>query len=234
VGAKSVVRQVIRSAGFDVVRKGEDDRYPRIDDGTPYVPDLVRACDQIPGMVAPRHGEALFWMAYSSPVDGDVVEVGSWQGRSTCYLAAACRDADNGRVHAIEHFKGNPGKQDKYVVGAEDLSDLKANFQQNIARLGLTDRVVLHDGRSEDVADQVRADVSAARLLFLDGEHTYPALSRDLELYADLVAPGGVIVFDDYSVEFPGVVEAVQEFLRSNTAFGQPVQTLKQLVIHRR
>ena len=38
-------------------------------------------------------------------------------------------------------------------------------------------------------------------MMYIDGEHTYDAVREELELYAPLLSPGGLLTFDDYSVD---------------------------------
>ena len=80
----------------------------------------------VPGMITDEAGQLLFIMAYSQQIDGDIVEIGSWQGKSTICLARAALLAGNGAVYAIDHFRGNKGKESYYKVNKDDLSDLKA------------------------------------------------------------------------------------------------------------
>ena len=191
--------------GYDITRR--DDLHPVADDFT-ALPALQRALADIPGMVSPQRGAAHYLLTFVQSVTGDVVEVGAWQGRNTCFLAAACRDSGNGIVHAIDHFRGNPGKMTSYRVDATDLSDLRGRFRTHVRAAGLDRWVKLHDC---DVSN-VQLDVPV-RLLFVDGEHTYDATRRDLERFEQLLQPGGLVVFDDYSTRFPGVVEAASEWV---------------------
>jgi hypothetical protein len=49
--------------------------------------------------------------------------------------------------------------------------------------------------------------------VFVDGLHTYEGVVDDINLYAPLMRPGGVMVFNDYGgTTFPGVTRAVDEF----------------------
>jgi hypothetical protein len=50
--------------------------------------------------------------------------------------------------------------------------------------------------------------------IWVDGDHTYGAVSQDLEISLAMLANGGVIAGDDYN--WPAVSEAVQEFAQSN------------------
>lgn len=48
-------------------------------------------------------------------------------------------------------------------------------------------------------------------VVFIDANHGYPSVIRDIRLARKLVRPGGVICGHDYKPEFPGVIKAVNE-----------------------
>lgn len=204
-----------------------------IGDSGRYLPRLTEEVGDIPGMITLDQGITLYWMAYSQSIRGDVIEIGSWQGRSTAFLAAACRDSGNGKVHAIDHFRGNPGKERMYSVGSADLSDLRDRFLQNVERVELRPWVALHAGASGGLIEDVRRSVRGTRLIYIDGLHTYEAVAEDLRNYAPLLGAGGLLVLDDYSPSFPGVVAAVKDFLRGSPEFGLPVQGVNTLTLRR-
>lgn len=56
--------------------------------------------------------------------------------------------------------------------------------------------------------------------VYIDGDHTYAGVVLDIKLWAPIVRPGGMIMFDDYgdgaAASFPGVVQAVDEFVQLN------------------
>ena len=162
-------------------------------------------------MLSSESGKFLYALCYMQQITGDVVEVGSWQGYSTSFLASAVRDSENGRLYAIDHFHGNVGKEDRYRVGADDLSDLRANFERNMRQLGLWDNLTLLDMPNE--AAVTRLPGRNVRFLFIDGDHTREGVTKDIELFFPLLLPGAIAVFDDFAARFPGVVEASDELL---------------------
>jgi predicted O-methyltransferase YrrM len=161
----------------------------------------------IPGMVTRASAEFLYALAVTQTVRGDVVEVGSWQGKSTAYLARAVRDSGNGNMFAIDHFRGNVGRESSYRVGRDDLADLPGRFRANIATMGLEDVVTLIAEPSDLARRQIEG--TAVRLLFVDGDHTGDGVRRDIELFTPLVVSGGLVVFDDYDRSFPDLVREV-------------------------
>lgn len=188
------------------------------------MPQRIEQFANIPGMLPLERGTILYTLAYANTLQGDILEIGSWQGRSTCFLAQACRDSGNGIVRAVDHFKGNVGKEHFYKVGQDDLSDLESNFRNNIDGAGLSDHVKLYNMPAQQAATEHLADFANLRMLFIDGDHSYEGASHDIRLFAPLLQPGGIIVFDDYHSDCTGVQQAVAELIFSDpqyTAFTQ-------------
>ncbi|KQT92250.1 hypothetical protein ASG49_09950 [Marmoricola sp. Leaf446] len=209
-----------------------DDTRTFVKDDSTKLPELVARFDFIPGMLPQRRCIHLYMLALGG-VQGDIAEIGSWQGKSTAYLAQACADTGNGIVHAIDTFEGNPGHEQNYSVGGSRVN-LKESFVANMERAGVADWVRIHAKSSIDAFDEVSRETAGLRLLFIDGEHTYEAVKNDLELYANLVLPGGLIVFDDYAPGFEGDVRAVLEHVSSNPGrYGRPFQQKNTLVLPR-
>lgn len=188
----------------------------------------------IPGMLPRERGLALYCLAFSSNITGDIVEIGSWQGRSTCFFAQACRDSNNGIVRAIDHFKGNVGKEHHYAVGQPDLSDLEPNFRRNVAEAGLDPWVKLYNMPAQEAADKHTKDFNDVRLLFIDGDHSYEGVTRDISLFSPLLKSGGLIVFDDYHNGGGGVVKAVGEHILNGGGFDDFVQFPGVLIARKR
>jgi predicted O-methyltransferase YrrM len=181
-----------------------------------HVDDLVNQAEPIPRMLSAESGKFLYALCYMQELEGDVVEVGSWQGYSTSFLASAVRDSGNGTLYAIDHFRGNVGKEDRYRVGSDDLSDLRANFERNMTRLGLRERIELLDMPNDEAVQRLTG--RNVRFLFVDGDHTREGVAKDIRLFRPLLLPGAIVVFDDFAARFPGVAEATDERLERTPA----------------
>ncbi len=216
---KSTIKKMLGRFGYELTRPitfdGSLDPHCHLLDGKNIV-DLERLAQislSIPGMVTPRSGQILYSLCALQEAAGDVVEIGSWQGRSTSFLARAVSDSRNGRFFAIDHFKGNVGKETSYVVEKQDLSDLKRNFMSNMKTLNLDSSINLLDMTTMEAAKEFRR--GQVRFVFIDGDHTYEGVSRDIELFLPLLCPSAIMVFDDFSTAFPGLLKAVGEVLQS-------------------
>lgn len=173
---------------------------------------LSTLSENIRGMINHRAGEELFSLAYMQTLSGDVVEVGSFQGKSTFFLGHAIEKSKNGKMYAVDHFRGNSGKEHFYKVENDDLSDLESGFRRNILRAGLSEVVTLINKPNHEAVADIADD--SVRFLFIDGDHTAEGVQKDLDLFASKLRSGAIIVFDDYdNVSFGGVVSVVNDFI---------------------
>ena len=81
---------------------------------------LQKIALSIPGMISSDSGRQLYSLCYFQVEEGDVVEIGSWQGRSASFLAGALENSGNGNFYAVDHFKGYVGKEHHYVIKKDD------------------------------------------------------------------------------------------------------------------
>jgi hypothetical protein len=101
------------------------------------------------------------------------------------------------------------------VIGREFSSF--ALFQENLRRFRVEDWVIPVVSTSHEAASQF--DAGPIRLLFVDGLHTYGAVTIDIDDWIRRVIRGGLIVFDDYYPlgDHPGVQQAVDELVATGT-----------------
>lgn len=129
-----------------------------------------------------------------------VVEIGSYKGKSTCYLADAAE-----HVWAIDPW-GLPGN----VPGRFRFDLARDDFDRQIALMGLEDKVTAIQGFSTEVAKTWDKPID---LLYLDGSHLYADVLADLRAWSPHVV--GVIICDDFgTARNPGVAQAVGQFCR--------------------
>ena len=139
-------------------------------------------------------------LAYGEPGNGEVLEIGCYKGCSTVFLAMACRQKGFEGVTTIDLFTGTPS----WGVSIDTFAEASQRF----CDYALADfvRAVRADSRSYDWNRPLA-------VLHLDGDHEYEAVGADLERYTPHIAPGGIIVVDDYDSGHVGVVRAIHELL---------------------
>ena len=161
--------------------------------------------DYVSGFLHPMEGHALAYLAAMGPGRGAVVEIGSYLGKSTSYLAMGTRTRGSGTVFAVDHFLGSPehqaGQRHEDAVLARDGTLFDA-FLRNMAVGGFTDIVRPLRTGSLDAAREWSGPI---RLLFIDGDHSYQATRADFEAWTPHLEPGGLAAFHDVGDDWPGV-----------------------------
>jgi len=162
--------------------------------------DLLRAAEAATGFMPEAEGQALSGAAARYASRGPVLEIGSYCGKSTIYLAAAARQAGQ-LVVTVDHHRGSeehqpgweyhdPGLVDPGTGRLDTLPRLRAT----LAATGLEDDVVVVVGRSAQVARLWRTPLG---MLFIDGGHTDAAAVTDYEGWAPWIARGGLLALHD-------------------------------------
>lgn len=188
--------------------------------------------DLIPGYLHEVQGYALMILAESGPGVGGIVEIGSFFGKSTCWLAAGTKKAQREKVTAVDHFKGSPEHQAGQACASPLLEREGTTynaFLENIRKFGVEDWVVPMRMSSEEAAAQWSGPI---RLLFIDGDHSYEASKKDFETWAPFVVHGGVIAFHDI-YEWTGVTQFYNELMANTKEYKQIMSVMGLNVIQR-
>jgi len=155
--------------------------------------------DTVPGYLLDGQERWLFDAAYALPSPANIVEIGSFKGRSTCCLAFGCRGTGK-RVFSVDSFNGN------------DIDFPTRNFfpefSANINRCGLSQHVEPVIGISDKIA---RTWTKPIHLLFIDGSHVYEDVLADFNGFFPHVVPGGIVAFHDVADYKPGPLRAWNE-----------------------
>jgi len=94
-----------------------------------------------------------------------------------------------------------------YLVDPWDNED---HYQTAMKMLSpFKDKIEIIKKFSEDAASDVKEELD---FVYIDGNHDYEFVKKDIELYYPLIKKGGIIGGDDFSIDFVGVAKAVIEF----------------------
>ena len=162
---------------------------------------------RIQGFLTEREGELLFQLARSTR-QGCIVEIGSYQGKSTVWIGLGTQSSANLKVYAIDPHTGS----EEHQIPGQKIWTFK-NFEENIRAAGLTDIV----SPIIDLSHHARKSFDRPiGFLFIDGAHDYESVKKDYDLWAPLVVEGGIIAFHD--TQQVGVRKVVDDVL-VNDAF---------------
>jgi predicted O-methyltransferase YrrM len=106
-------------------------------------------------------------------------------------------------------------------------------FQETIENYNLKDLVTTHVGDSTSFLQEVPKDLQC-RLAFIDGDHCYEAVCKDIENMERLLVPGGWICFDDAFTGYEGVNQAIIDKVLKNQKFELCQQLTRKLFVARR
>ncbi len=161
--------------------------------------DMPKTPAEIRGYLAMEEGLALMMLAEYGFGQGAVVEIGSFLGKSTCWLGLGAQSAGREKITAIDCFKPlsfmaeSEDKMDRAIVKEGSTFPF---FMQHIKEFGLQDQV---EPLVSDSATAAQAwDDRLIRLLFIDGQHEYNSVKKDFCLWSPVVQQSGIIVFPDY------------------------------------
>lgn len=119
-------------------------------------------------------------------VPGEVIEVGSWEGRSTVALANAVCPR---KVQAVDTWLGSPGEVSAELASRRDVfSQWCANVQ-----CWTKGNVVANRMGWREFAPRVEQ----VTFLFIDAEHTYAEVFDNIWGFLKKMSPGGIICGDD-------------------------------------
>lgn len=162
------------------------------------------------------------WALYAGP--GTFVEVGVAYGRSLAVLAQCT--APDCRIYGIdtwsEFMGGDNLPPDVFEAQRAHGTPLDA-CKANLAACGVLEIVTLVQADSVEAA-KAFTDHSVD-FVFIDADHTYEGVRRDIAAWRSKVKDTGILAGHDYSLSmFPGVVQAVEE------AFGDRQRMLDGVV----
>lgn len=154
-----------------------------------------------------------------------LVEIGSYQGRSTVVLGAALRAlSPQSRLYAIDPHEGTVGAADRRLNRGTPTFDA---FIANIAAAGVAQLVEPIRSLSYEVEWNRPID-----LLFVDGLHDRLNVERDFRHFAPFLAPGAAVLFHDYAGYYPGVVAFVDEIV-ANEGWAVAARAGSMIMVHR-
>jgi MoaA/NifB/PqqE/SkfB family radical SAM enzyme/tetratricopeptide (TPR) repeat protein/SAM-dependent methyltransferase len=165
--------------------------------------ELEQLTKGIDGRISLDEAKLLYLLARDGIGSGAIVEIGSYQGYSTIWLAWGTKSKRREKVYAIDSNN------------TEEHGDNEAIFRKNIERANVSDYVEPIISTSNDASKEWQSPI---RLLWVDGAHDYENVKNDFVNWTRYLIDGGIIAFHDYlSLLHPDVTKVVKKnILRAN------------------
>jgi predicted O-methyltransferase YrrM len=152
----------------------------------------LSAVATVEGWMSDAQARRLWDAAQRVSDDGQIVEIGSFRGRSTIVLARGA--ADTVTVNAIDPHGGGDRGPNEIAADATRGDADHASFTSNLQAAGVGGRV-RHIRKTSDSA--LGDVVGQVDLLYIDGAHRYAPAKDDIQRWGDRVAAGGTLLIHD-------------------------------------
>jgi predicted O-methyltransferase YrrM len=129
-----------------------------------------------------------------------VLEVGSYEGASACYLIKSLGAKAALEMHCIDTWDGS----DEAAHAQVDMREIEARFHRNtriaVDRSPFPVKLDVHKGHSDACLARLLAEKQKGYfdLVYIDGSHQACDVLSDAVLGFHLLRRSGVMVFDDY------------------------------------
>ena len=196
---------------------------------------MIEKFDSIKGFLDLNEGIALYEEVKRVSENNFCVEIGSYCGKSTCFIGQACKE-NKSKLITIDHHKGSEEQQLGELYFDAEVYDEKLGrvntlplLIKNLAKFDLEDVVkpLVMDSISASKIVENNAD-----LIFIDGSHTFESAESDYELWKNKIKKGGTLAIHDiYDSENEGGQAPNKIFKQSLNEGFNFIKRVKSLVL---
>ena len=175
------------------------------------------------------------WHRVLSPLRSEplrILEIGSWEGRSAVFFLNFFKQAT---IACIDTFRGN-AEEDPYRRLATELPRVGQRFDRNVAQFA--GRYQKIESELRPALERLQAQGRRFDLAYVDGNHRRDDVMADLLGVWAILAPGGIVIWDDYlfNLELPAEERpqpAIDEFLAQREGEYRLLAKGKQVIVER-
>jgi len=147
-------------------------------------------------------GNISIWQEFLKPFinQGGVkaLEIGSWEGMSTCWLLDNVLTHPSSEITCIDTFEGSA---ENMIYSVSYIASVESRFDHNVEARGSGTKVKKIVGESVVALPSLRRD--NYDFIYIDGSHFVIDVLRDAVLCWNSLKVGGIIIFDDYGFGSP-------------------------------
>jgi hypothetical protein len=157
-----------------------------------FPPELHPGAEEIPAMTTPAERRAYYQLAKDQAPLGAVIELGTWLGAATIYIAAGVRDAGvAGPMHSYDRFRWLSIHE--YKAGHPLNCDMMTQVQRNLGPL--VELVKLHKGEIK----AAKWTCKPIGLLVADGPKRCDEVARTLAIFGPSLVVGSCTAWQDFA-----------------------------------
>ena len=164
---------------------------------------IERLTENVEGWFSADEGKVFYHIAKSCSDGSAVVEIGSWHGKSTIWIARGIKESGKRiKFYAIDAHVGSQEHQGDGEVWTFE------KFKENLEKAAVDDIVTPLVKYSGEALKDVEEGID---FLFIDGAHDYESVKNDFVQWFPKVNHGGTIAFHDST--WPGVKRVLAEMV---------------------
>ena len=169
---------------------------------------LIKDFNSIKGFLAHHEGIFLYNLAKKYCLNSFAVEIGSYCGKSACYIGQGCKENKTYLI-TIDHHRGSEEQQygeeyfdpDEYDYENKRV-DTMPTLLKNINKFELVDFIDPMISSSQTASEKVSDGID---LVFIDGSHTFESARTDYASWKNKIRKGGILAIHDiYDTEEEG------------------------------
>jgi len=161
---------------------------------------LLQFAGTVKGYMNEAEGLKLFDLALEAAAIGPCLEIGSFCGKSTVYIGAACKNKET-TLFTIDHHRGSEEQQPGQLYFDPEIYDERTGrvdslplLRRTLEKAGLEDTVVPMITFSRVAVKNWATPLS---MVFIDGGHSYETALTDYRCWAPHLLKDGYLVFHD-------------------------------------
>lgn len=132
----------------------------------------------------------IFLSKFKNKKNVKFLEIGSYEGRSTCYMLDHFLMGDNSSITCIDSWQGG------FEHLGTNFDEIYTTFINNISTH--SNKVKIARGDSYTKLLEIQSLKQHFDFIYIDGGHTAKDVIQDSTLSFPLLKVGGIIAFDDY------------------------------------
>lgn len=148
---------------------------------------------------AQRHFEAILPVLLPAEGPRTLLQIGVWAGDATQWLLEHVLRADD-TLYDVDPFLGTPGEHSHAEASAAH-DRYAAMLDSHSPLLGRVKTAMLD---SDEFYRRMRGLLRDVDFAYIDGDHSYAQVAKDVENTWPLIKPGGVMACDDFQWFSPG------------------------------
>jgi methyltransferase family protein len=146
-----------------------------------------------------------------APQKATFVEVGCWLGKSTAYCASRIRECGKSiAFYAVDTWQGSPAEPALMDAVARAGGSVYNLFRTNMEEAGVMDAI--HPLQLPSIAAATLFANGTLDFVFIDADHTAPAVQADIAAWLPKIKGGGVLAGHDWNT-YASVQQAVVAML---------------------